>query len=174
MILKHCRHVRRHSCNKLRQTWKQWAAIQVYKKAILFNHPSVLTYLHHCMSFLFLLCCSTAWIFQSVMCDVTWPCTKQKQGLQNSIFCVAVLLSFFLVIMNVQYLKISRRGGIQYIWRVCVWGGGERGIGFSNRKGGESKPTEQKECTSSASFCDITSLEYCKNLQQRTCFFFNC
>ena len=53
-------------------------------------------------------------------------------------------------------------------------GGGERGIGFSNRKGGESKPTEQKECTSSASFCDITSLEYCKNLQQRTCFFFNC
>ena len=50
----------------------------------------------------------------------------------------------------------------------------ERGIGFLNRKGGESKPTEQEECTSSASFCDITSLEYCKNLQQRTCFFFNC
>lgn len=153
---------------------KQWAAIQVYQKAILFNHPSVLTYLHYCMSSIFLLCCSTAWIFQSVMGDVTWPCTKQKQGLQNSIFCVAVLLSFFLVIMNIQYLKISRRGGIQYIWRVCGGGGGERGIGFSNRKGGESKPTEQEECTSSASFCDITSLEYCKNLQQRTCFFFNC
>ena len=104
---------------------KQWAAIQVYQKAILFNHPSVLTYLHYCMSSIFLLCCSTAWIFQSVMGDVTWPCTKQKQGLQNSIFCVAVLLSFFLVVMNVQYLKISRRGGIQYIWRV--WGGGGGG-----------------------------------------------
>ena len=153
---------------------KQWAAIQVYQKAILFNHPSVLTYLHYCMSSIFLLCCSTAWIFQSVMGDVTWPCTKQKQGLQNSIFCVAVLLSFFLVVMNVQYLKISRRGGIQYIWRVWGGGGGGRGIGFSNRKGGESKPTEQEECTSSASFSDITSVEYCKNLQQRTCLFFNC
>ena len=113
---------------------KQWAAIQVYQKAILFNHPSVLTYLHYCMSSIFLLCCSTAWIFQSVMGDVTWPCTKQKQGLQNSIFCVAVLLSFFfLVIMNIQYLKISRRGGIQYIWRVCVGGGGAGVGGEGNR-----------------------------------------
>lgn len=152
---------------------KQWAAIQVYQKAILFNHPSVLTYLHYCMSSIFLLCCSTAWIFQSVMGDVTWPCTKQKQGLQNSIFCVAVLLSFFLVVMNVQYLKISRRGAIQYIWRV--FGGGEGNRVFKQEgEGGESKPTEQEECTSSASFCDITSVEYCKNLQQRTCLFFDC
>ena len=146
MILKHCRHVRRHSCNKLRQTWKQWAAIQVYKKAILFNHPSVLTYLHYYMSFLFLLCCSTAWIFQSVMCDVTWPCTKQKQGLQNSIFCVAVLLSFFLVIMNVQYLKISRRGGIQYIWRVCVCGGGEGNRVFKQEGGREQAYRAGRMC----------------------------
>lgn len=52
---------------------------------------------------------------------------------------------------------------------MCVGGeggGGERGIGFSNREGGESNPTEQEECTSSACFCDVMSLDYCKTCSQ--------
>lgn len=41
---------------------------------------------------------------------------------------------------------------------VRVWGGGGEGNRVFKQEGGEeSKPTEQEECTSSASFCDITS-----------------